>query len=119
MPAPLVGAAAAAAARLVAKKLASKAVKKTVKKPALTAEEKFAVKFVKDLQKKGKPGDVRKVLDSMDSSSRAAISKALRKTVTTKQTTKVNTPTKRANPDAIKVRGINSGKLSKEFKTNK
>ena len=118
MPAPLVGAAAAAAARLVAKKLASKAVKKTVKKPALTAEEKFAVKFVKDLQKKGKPGDVQKVLDSLSSNSRAAISEALRKNVTTKQTTKVNTPTKRATPDAIKLRSRSTGKLSKEIKTN-
>ena len=119
MVAPLVGAAAAAAARLVAKKIASKAVKKTAKKPALTAEEKFAVKFVKDLQKKGKPGDVQKALDGMDSSSRAAISKALRKTVTTKQTTKVNTPGNKAKPDAIKVRSRSTGKLSKEFKTSK
>ena len=115
MPAPLVGIAVGAAARLAAKKLASKAVKKTVKK-TLTPEEKFAVKFVKDLQKNGKPGDVRKVLDSLDSSSKAKISQALRKTVTTKQTTKVNTPTKRAAADAIKVKSKSTGKLSKEIK---
>jgi hypothetical protein len=111
MPAPIIPVAIAAAARLAAKKLAGKAAKKT-----LTPEEKFAIKFVKDLQKNGKPGDVRKVLDSMDSSSKAKISQALRKTVTTKQTTKVNTPTKRAVPDAIKVKSKSTGKLSKEIK---
>jgi hypothetical protein len=81
------------------------------KKPALTADEKFAIKFVKDLQKKGKPGDVQKVLDSMSSSSRAAISEALRKNVTTKQTTKVNTPGKKATPEEIKVRNKRTNKL--------
>jgi hypothetical protein len=81
------------------------------KKPALTADEKFAIKFVKDLQKKGKPGDVQKVLDSLSSSSRAAISEALRKNVTTKQTTKVNTPGKKATPEEIKVRNKRTGKL--------
>ena len=111
MPAPIIPVAIAAAARLAAKKLASKAAKKT-----LTPEEKFAIKFVKDLQKNGKPGYVRKVLDGLDSSSKAKISQALRKTVTTKQTTKVNTPTKRAAADAIKVKSKSTGKLSKEIK---
>ena len=119
MPAPLVGAAAAAAARLVAKKIASKAVKKTVKKPALTADEKFALKFVKDLQKNSKPGGVQKRLDAMDRGSKDIIASAIKKSKTTKQVTKVNTPGKQAKPDAIKVRSRSTGKLSKEFKTSK
>jgi hypothetical protein len=81
------------------------------RKPTLTPDEKFALKFLKDLQKKGKPGQVQERLDRMDRGSKDILASAIKKTKTTKQITKVNTPAKRASPDAIKVRSKSSGKL--------
>ena len=81
------------------------------KKPVLTPDEKFALKFLKDLQKKGKPGQVQERLDRMDRGSKDILASAIKKTKTTKQTTKVNTPAKQASPQAIKVRSKTTGKL--------
>ncbi len=81
------------------------------RKPTLTPDEKFALKFLKDLQKKGKPGQVQERLDRMDRGSKDILASAIKKTKTTKQITKVNTPGKQATPTEIKVRNKRTGKL--------
>lgn len=61
----------------VAGKVASKVLPKAAK--ALKPEEKYAVKFVKDIAKKGKTGDVQKTLDAMPSATKRQFSNALQK----------------------------------------
>ena len=57
----------------------AKAVKTAQAVKKLAPEQKYAVKFVKDIAKKGKPGDVRKTLDAMPEKTKAQFSQALRK----------------------------------------
>jgi len=82
------------------------------KKPVLTPDEKFALKYIKDLQKKGKPGAVQKNVDRLDPGSKAAIASAIKKTKPASRAAKVNKPAKQATPTEIKVRGRSSGKLN-------
>jgi hypothetical protein len=81
------------------------------KKPVLTPDEKYALKYLKELQKKGKPGDVQKRLDRLDSGSKDTIASAIKKTKPASRAAKVNKPAKQATPTEIKVRGRSSGKL--------
>jgi hypothetical protein len=118
MPAPLIGLAVGAAARAVAKKVASNAVKKTVTKKVaakaankLTKDEKFAVKFAKDIAKKGKPGDVRKTLDAMSPSTKKDFSKALTKAAGDKSAVYKKTP--RASAKAMVVKSKSTGKTKR------
>jgi predicted metal-dependent peptidase len=118
MPAPLVGIAVAAAAKMAAKKLAGNAAKKTVTKKVatkaankLTKDEKFAVKFAKDIAKKGKPGDVRKTLDAMSPSAKKDFSKALRKAAGDKSAIYKQTP--KAPAKAMVVKSRSTGKTKR------
>jgi hypothetical protein len=79
------------------------------KKPALTPDEKFALKFLKDLQKKGKPGQVQERLDRMDRGSKDILASAIKKT---KKPMNPKNRAKQASPQAIKVRGRTTGKLN-------
>ncbi len=81
------------------------------KKPVLNPLEKSALKYVKYIYKTGNPGDLQKTLDAMGPASKATVASAIKKSKTTKQITKVNTPGKQAKPDAIKVRSKTTGKL--------
>jgi len=85
------------------------------KKPVLTPDEKFALKFLKDLKKNGKPGDVQKRLDRFSAQDRAIFASAIKKTQPASRATKVNTPSKKASPVEIKVRS----KSTKELRTFK
>ena len=86
------------------------------KKPVLTPDEKFALKYMKDLQKKGKPGSVQKNVDRLDPGSKATISSAIKKSAPASRPAKVNKPAKQATPTEIKVRNKRTGKLV-SFKT--
>ena len=87
------------------------------KKPVLTPDEKFALKYIKDLQKKGKPGSVQKNVDRLDPGSKAAIASAIKKSAPASRPAKVNKPAKKATPVEIKVRNKNTKKLV-TFKTD-
>jgi len=86
------------------------------KKPTLTPDEKYALKFLKDLKKNGKPGDVQKRLDRFSPQDRAIFASAIKKTQPASRPAKVNKPAKQAKPVEIKVRGRSTKKLS-SFKT--
>lgn len=86
------------------------------KKPVLTPDEKFALKFLKDLQKKGKPGQVQERLDRLDRASKDTLVSAIKKTQPASRPAKVNKPAKQASPVEIKVRNKRTGKLV-SFKT--
>jgi hypothetical protein len=86
------------------------------KKPELTPDEKYALKYLKELQKKGKPGDVQKRLDRLDPGSKATIASAIKKSQPASRAAKVNKPAKQATPAEIKVRNKRTGKLV-SFKT--
>ena len=86
------------------------------KKPVLTPDEKFALKYIKDLKKKGKPGSVQKNVDRLDLGSKATISSAIKKSTPASRAAKVNKPSKKATPAEIKVRNKRTGKLV-TFKT--
>ena len=86
------------------------------KKPVLTPDEKFALKYMKDLQKKGKPGAVQKNVDRLDPGSKATISSAIKKSTPASRAAKVNKPAKKVTPAEIKVRNKKTGKLV-SFKT--
>ena len=86
------------------------------KKPVLTPDEKFALKFLKDLQKKGKPGQVQERLDRLDRGSKDILVSAIKKTQPASRAAKVNKPSKQATPTEIKVRNKRTGKLV-SFKT--
>jgi hypothetical protein len=81
------------------------------KKPVLTALEKATLKYIKNIQKMGPLGAVQITVDNMSPATKATLSSAIKKSKTTKQITKVNTPGKQAKPDAIKVRSKTTGKL--------
>jgi co-chaperonin GroES (HSP10) len=84
-----------------------KAVKTAQAVKKLAPEEKYAVKFVKDIAKKGKPGDVKKTLDAMPSSTKQQFSQALRKAGGDRSA--VYKPTKQAMPEKIKGPGTDLG----------
>ena len=82
------------------------------KKPELTPDEKYALKYMKELQKKGKPGQVQERLDRFSAQDKAIFASAIRKTKSASRAAEVNKPAKQAKPDAIKVRSITTKKLS-------
>ena len=82
------------------------------KKPVLTPFEKAALKHVKYIYKTGNPGDLQRTIDAMGPVSKATVASAIKKTKPASRAAKVNKPTKQAKPDAIKVRGRTTGKLS-------
>ena len=81
------------------------------KKPVLTPDEKYALKYLKELQKKGKPGQVQERLDRFSAQDKAIFASAIKKTQPASRAAKVNKPAKQATPTEIKVRGRSSGKL--------
>lgn len=84
--------------------VASKAIKTAQAVKKLAPEEKYAVKFVKDIAKKGKPGDLQKTMDSMPQKTKEQFGQALRKSTVNKS--EVYKPTKQATPSKIKGPGV-------------
>ena len=89
----------------------AKVVKTAQAVKKLAPEQKYAVKFVKDIAKKGKTGDVKKTLDAMPSSTKKEFSQALRKAGGDRSA--VYKPTKQANPLYQKVQTKPNGKIVK------
>jgi hypothetical protein len=81
----------------------------------LSKEEKFAVKFVKDIAKKGKPGDVQKTLDALPAKTKEQFSKALRKAGGDRSAVYKKTKQANISYQKIKVRstGSSNGKVVK------
>ena len=77
----------------------------------LTKDEKYAVKFVKDIAKKGKTGDVRLTLDSMPSGLKKDFSKALTKAAGDKSAVYKQNP--RASAKAMVVQSRSTGKTKR------
>jgi hypothetical protein len=77
----------------------------------LTKDEKYAVKFVKGIAKKGKPGDLRLTLDSMPSALKKDFSKALTKAAGDKSAVYKQNP--RASAKAMVVQSKSTGKTKR------
>ncbi len=86
----------------------AKAAKATGK---LTKDEKFAAKFVKDIAKKGKPGDVRLTLDSMPLNAKRDFSEALTKAAGNRSAVYKQTP--RASAKSMVVKSKSTGKTKR------
>jgi hypothetical protein len=89
----------------------AKAAKAAKAMGKLTKDEKYAVKFVKDIAKKGKPGDVKLTLDSMPSGLKKDFSKALTKAAGDKSAVYKQNP--RASAKAIVVQSRSTGKTKR------
>lgn len=87
---------------------AAKAVKASSK---LTKDEKFAVKFAKDIVKKGKPGDLRKTLDAVSPKTKREFSKALEKAAGDRSAVYKQTP--RASAKALVVKSRSTGRTKR------
>ena len=90
---------------------ATKAVKTAQAVKKLAPEEKYAVKFIKDIAKKGNPGDIRKTMDSMSQDTKKQFSKALTKAAGDRS--EVYKPAKRASAKAIVVKSKSTGKTGR------
>lgn len=83
------------------------AIKLAQKAKTLTPEEKFALKYVKQVAKNGKPGDVQKTLDKLPSQAKLDISNAIKKV---RPANSASSRAPKVSPDATKVRNPRTGK---------